>query len=136
MSLFEIKSGTPSAEEFLYLRNSVEMGTRSLEGAKKGLGNELYGVLLYLRDSGELVGMGRIVGDGGTVFHICDMVVKPECQRKGGGTMIMNQLMNFIDELGISDAYVNLIADVDDFYQKWGFKPTRPNSKGMYLKTK
>ncbi len=136
MSLFEIKSGTPSAEEFLYLRNTVEMGTRSLEGAKKGLGNELYGVLLYLRDSGELVGMGRIVGDGGTVFHICDMVVKPEWQKKGAGTMIMNQLMNFIDELGISDAYVNLIADVDDFYQKWGFKPTRPNSKGMYLKTK
>ena len=98
MSLFEIKSGTPSAEEFLYLRNTVEMGTRSLEGAKKGLGNELYGVLLYLRDSGELVGMGRIVGDGGTVFHICDMVVKPDCQKKGGGTMSMNELMNIIDE--------------------------------------
>ena len=136
MSLFEIKSGTPSAEEFLYLRNSAEMGTRSLEGVKKGLGNELYGVLLYLKDSEELVGMGRIVGDGGTVFHICDMVVKPEWQKKGAGTMIMNQLMNYIEELGFSDAYVNLIADVNGFYEKWGFKPTHPRSKGMYLKTK
>ena len=90
MSLFEIKSGTPSVEEFLDLRGSVEMGTRSLEGVKKGLGNELFGALLYLRNGGELVGMGRVVGDGGTVFHICDMVVKPEWQKKGGGTMAVS----------------------------------------------
>ena len=135
MSLFEIKPGTPSAEDFLSLRDSVEMGTRSLEGVKKGLGNELYGALLYLRDSGELIGMGRVVGDGGTVFHICDMVVKPEWQMKGGGTMIMDALMGFIEELGVSDAYVNLIADVEGFYEKWGFKPTLPRSKGMFLKS-
>ena len=98
MSLFKIKPGTPSVEEFLSLRGSVEMGTRSVEGAKKGLGNELFGALLYLKDGGELVGMGRVVGDGGTVFHICEMVVKPEWQKKGGGTRIMDALMNFINE--------------------------------------
>ena len=107
---------------------------KSLEGAKKGLGNELYGVLLHVKGSGELVGMGRIVGDGGTVFHICDMVVKPEWQKKGGGAMIMDALMEFIEGLGISDAYVNLIADVDGFYEKWGFKLTSPRSIGMSLK--
>ena len=135
MSSFEIKSGTPSVEEFLDLRGSVDMGTRSLEGVRRGLGNELFGALLYLRDNGELVGMGRVVGDGGTVFHICDMVVKPEWQRKGGGAMIMDALMEFIEGLGISDAYVNLIADVDGFYEKWGFTPTRPRSMGMVLKS-
>ena len=40
-----------------------------------------------------------------------------------------------VEGLGISDAYVNLIADVDGFYEKWGFKPTRPRSKGMFLKS-
>ena len=49
--------------------------------------------------------------------------------------MIMDALMMFIEELNIADAYVNLIADVDGFYEKWGFKPTRPSSKGMFLKT-
>ena len=49
--------------------------------------------------------------------------------------MIMDALMRFIEELNIADAYVNLIADVDGFYEKWGFKPTRPSSKGMFLKT-
>ena len=28
-----------------------------------------------------------------------------------------------------------LIADVDGFYEKWGFKHTRPRSKGMFLKS-
>jgi len=135
VNIFQIEKGTPSAEEFLSLRNSVEMGTRSLEGVKKGLGNELCSVLLCVKDSKELVGMGRVVGDGGTVFHICDMVVKPEWQKKGGGAMIMDALMSFIEEQGVSEAYVNLIADVDGFYEKWGFKSTLPRSKGMFLKS-
>jgi len=135
VDIFQIEIGVPSVEEFLSLRDSVDMGTRSLEGVRKGLGNELCGILLYVKDSEELVGMGRVVGDGGTVFHICDMVVKPEWQKKGGGTMIMNGLMDFIEGLDISNAYVNLIADVDGFYEKWGFKPTHPRSKGMFLKS-
>ena len=135
MTLFYVKPGLPSVEEFLSLRDSAKMGERSIEGVEKGLGNELYCAVLYLKETDELIGMGRVVGDGGTVFHICDMVVKAEWQKKGGGTMIMDALMMFIEELNIADAYVNLIADVDGFYEKWGFKPTRPSSKGMFLKT-
>ena len=132
--MFQIEVETPSAEEFLRLRASADMGPRSLKGVKRGLGNELYCVVLKIND--ELVGMGRVVGDGGTVFHICDMVIKPESQKKGGGTMIMDALMNYIKGQNVPDAYVNLIADVDGFYDKWGFEPTEPRAKGMYLKTK
>ena len=120
---------------FLSFRDYSKMGECAIEGVKKGLGNELYCAVLYLKETDELIGMGRVVGDGGTVFHICDMVVKAEWQKKGGGTMIMDALMGFIEELNIPDAYVNLIADVDGFSEKWGFKPTRPSSKGMFLKT-
>ena len=133
--MFRISVEVPSAEEFLSLRASAGMGPRSPKGVRQGLGNELYCVVLRTNDGDELVGMGRVVGDGGTVFHICDMVVKPEWQMKGGGTMIMDALMGFIEELGVSDAYVNLIADVEGFYEKWGFKPTLPRSKGMFLKS-
>ena len=132
--MFQIEVKTPSAEEFLRLRASADMGPRSLKGVKRGLGNELYCVVLKIND--ELVGMGRVVGDGGTVFHICDMVIKPEWQKKGGGRMIMDALMNYIKGQNVPDAYVNLIADVDGLYDKWGFEPTEPRAKGMYLKTK
>ena len=80
--------------------------------------------------------MGRVIGDGGTVFQICDMAVISTYQNKGGGKMIMDALMTFIEEQDIDRAYVNLIADVDNFYEKWGFKPTAPEAKGMYLRTK
>ncbi|MFB6359775.1 MAG: N-acetyltransferase, partial [Halobacteriales archaeon] len=30
---------------------------------------------------------------------------------------------------------VNLMADVDGFYERFGFEETRPASKGMYLRT-
>ena len=119
----------------MYLREASGMPPRTIEGAKKGLGNELYSVLLVNEEDNETIGMGRLVGDGGTVFQICDMAVIVKFQNKGGGTMIMNALMEFIEEKKIDTAYINLIADVDNFYEKWGFKPTDPESKGMYLRT-
>ena len=112
------------------------MGPRSIEGAEKGLGRELFSVLLEHVSTGEIVGMGRIVGDGGTVFHVCDMAVLPDYQRMGGGSLIMSEIMNFIEREAPPDSYVNLMADVDGFYEKWGFEKTSPRSKGMALKVK
>ena len=73
------------------------MGPRSIEGAEKGLGRELFSILLEHVSTGEIVGMGRIVGDGGTVFHVCDMAVLPEYQRMGAGSLIMSEIMSFIE---------------------------------------
>ena len=75
MCSFKIIEKVPSPETYMYLREASEMPPRTLDGAKKGLGNELYSVLLVDEDSNETIGMGRIVGDGGTVFQICDMAV-------------------------------------------------------------
>tara|TARA_B100001027_G_scaffold66805_1_gene45542 strand:+ start:749 stop:1093 length:345 start_codon:yes stop_codon:yes gene_type:complete len=110
------------------------MRARTIQGATKGLGSELFSVILRVSESGEAVGMGRVVGDGGTVFHICDMAVDEKWQGKGGGTMIMNFLMEYIVKEASPLSYVNLMADVDGFYEKWGFKPTVPNSRGMFLR--
>ena len=135
MCSFKIIEEVPSPETYMHLREASGMPPRTIEGAKKGLGNELYSVLLVNEEDNETIGMGRLVGDGGTVFQICDMAVIVKFQNKGGGTMIMNALMEFIEEKKIDRAYINLIADVNNFYEKWGFKPTDPKSKGMYLRT-
>ena len=99
-------------------------------------GRELFSILLEHVSTGEIVGMGRIVGDGGTVFHVCDMAVLPDYQRMGGGSLIMSEIMSFIEREAPPDSYVNLMADVDGFYEKWGFEKTSPRSKGMALKVK
>ena len=110
------------------------MRPRSVKGASKGLGQELFSVVLRLEKSGEIVGMGRIVGDGGTIFVICDMMVIESFQKKGGGTMIMDAIMGYLLEEAPPNSYINLMADVDGFYEKWGFEPSLPRSRGMVLR--
>lgn len=132
--MFIVEREVPSPEVFLMIREAAGMGPRSMEGATKGLGNELCSVVLKLEQNKKIVGMGRIVGDGGTVFHICDMAVIPDFQRQGGGTMVMNELMRYIEEEAPPNTYINLLADVNGFYERWGFKPSRPSSTGMHLK--
>ena len=111
------------------------MRPRSKEGIEKGLGKELFSVVLRLEETLEPVGMGRVVGDGGTIFVICDMAVLENWQRKGGGTMIMEALMEFILREAPPKSYVNLMADIDGFYERWGFVPSLPRSRGMVLNT-
>tara|TARA_Y100000741_G_scaffold34407_1_gene24290 strand:- start:149 stop:550 length:402 start_codon:yes stop_codon:yes gene_type:complete len=132
--LFNIEEGAPDPETFLRLRAAAGMRPRSVKGASKGLGQELFSVVLRLEKSGEIVGMGRIVGDGGTIFVICDMMVIESFQKKGGGTMIMDAIMGYLLEEAPPNSYINLMADVDGFYEKWGFEPSLPRSRGMVLR--
>lgn len=110
------------------------MSPRSLQGAIKGLGREIFSVILRLEQSKEIVGMGRVIGDGGTIFVICDMLVIERFQNMGGGTMIMNAIMDYIQKEAPPNSYINLMADVDGFYEKWGFAPSLPHSRGMVFR--
>ena len=134
--MFSIKQEVPDPETFLALRLGAGMRARSKEGIEKGLGKELFSVVLRLEENLEPVGMGRVVGDGGTIFVICDMAVIENWQRKGGGTMIMEALMEFILREAPPKSYVNLMADIDGFYERWGFVPSLPQSRGMVLNTR
>ena len=134
--MFTIKEEVPDPETFLALRLGAGMRARSKEGIEKGLGKELFSVVLRLEETLEPVGMGRVVGDGGTIFVICDMAVVDNWQRKGGGTMIMEALMEFILREAPPKSYVNLMADIDGFYERWGFVPSLPQSRGMVLNTR
>ena len=55
MAMFIVEENAPSPKEFLSLRKSAGMGARSLEGAKKGLGNELYAVKLLEYSTKKIV---------------------------------------------------------------------------------
>lgn len=45
-------------------------------------------------DSGQLVGVIRVVGDGQTIVFVQDIIVLPEYQRKGIGTKLLRTLMD------------------------------------------
>jgi GNAT superfamily N-acetyltransferase len=124
-----------TAEEFQSLRAAADMAPRSREAAERGLPNSVYGVVVVDSHTGETVGMGRIVGDDGAVYHVTDMAVHPDHQRRGVGTAVMEALEAYVEETAPPRAYVNLIADVEGFYERFGFEPVRPASRGMYRRT-
>ncbi|CQH49088.1 GNAT family acetyltransferase [Halobacterium hubeiense] len=131
---YELREELPTPERFRELRAAAGMAERSREGVERGLPNSVYGVTIVEQSSGETVGMARIVGDGGSVYHICDMAVHPDHQRQGLGSRMMDAIMRYVEENAPESAYVNLMADVDGFYEQWGFEETRPASKGMFYR--
>lgn len=129
--MIEIKYEAPSSKDYRNLRKACGLTVFTEEAVLKGLPNACHNVMFY--DEGTLIGMGRVVGDGGTVLHIVDIAVHPKYQGKGYGRQIMDEIMSYIDETAEKSTYVNLIADypADQLYKKYGFKSTQPASEAM-----
>lgn len=127
---YSLSDGVPFPETFVHIRDAAGMGHRSVDAAQQGLSNTLYGV--YAREEdGDVVGLARVVGDGGTVFQISDVAVVEDHQGNGLGTAMMEAVMAYIEREAPETAYVNLLADVDGFYERWDFEYSAPESKGM-----
>ena len=84
-----------------------------------------------LRSEGRLIGMGRIVGDGGCHLQLVDIAVHPDHQKKGLSRQILTRLRSHLEREIPECAVVSLFADVDYLYQKFGFEYPR-KSKGMF----
>lgn len=131
---YRIEPRVPSVEDFLRLRHLSGLSAFSREAAEKGLPNSIFGVCLM--SGGDVVGMGRIIGDGGCFFQITDIAITPAHQGRGLAKMIMAALTDHIETQLPKTAYVSLIADVpaNRLYQQFGFTETAPRSVGMARK--
>lgn len=147
---YELREGTPSIASFRRIRGRAGMTDRPANALADGLSNTTYGVHVeraredgrcdgpdHRRSDGdtESVAMGRIVGDGATAFLIVDVAVAERHQGRGLGTAVMDTLMNWLREHAPAGGYVYLFADVDGFYQRWGFEPSAPASTGLWIRT-
>ena len=122
---------TPKVEEYLRLRAAAGLDARSAEGATLGLPNTFFAVIL--RHQGRLIGMGRIVGDGGLVFQIVDIAIDPAWQARGLGKLVAGELVKHLHANVPDLAHVSLLADgpAKYLYAKFGFEETAPASIGM-----
>ena len=118
----------PTAEEYNWLRNLVGWRTYQEDVIEKALPNTLYCVCAYCGE--QLVGMARIIGDGGMVYYIQDVIVIPEYQRQGIGTLMMDAIMGYIRDHASQNTIIGLMSAVgkEAFYEKYGFT-TRPTDK-------
>ncbi len=126
----------PEVAEYCDLRTRCGLSPKRTEAAAEGLPNSLFSTVI--RRDGNLVAMGRIVGDGGCNFEVVDVAVHPDHQRTGLGTRIMQAIRDWLDENAPATAYVSLIADHHSpkLYSKFGFQPTTPKSIGMAYSVK
>jgi len=133
---YSLAAEIPSVDDYLRLRVVAGLSPKTHEGASIGLPNSWFGVTLKFE--GKAVGMGRVIGDGGTAFQIVDIAVEPAHQGKGLGKRIMAALMDRLNSEAPEGAYVSLIADGDarHLYAKYGFEPVMPASIGMATRVK
>ncbi len=132
--MIEIKYEAPAVSEYRNLRKIAGLSEKSQKAAEKGLANACFDVTIY--NNQLLIGMGRVIGDGGTAFQIIDIAVDPNYQGQGYGKVIMTNIMAYISAEAEQGTYVSLIADypADKLYAQYGFIMTEPHSAGMYRK--
>jgi len=123
----------PTIDEYRKLRKEAGLSPKSAEAARRGLPHTLYGIVVE-SEEGEAVGMGRVVGDGGCFYQVVDIAVLPAHQGNGLGRRIIRRTLRYLNEAGPDTAYVCLIADIPEFYEKFGFVRCAPEGEGMYLR--
>jgi len=125
---------TPSVQTYCELRVASGLSAKSAEAAARGLPNTLFAVQLL--HEGQPIGMGRVIGDGGTAFQVVDIAVRPEHQGLGLGKRLMQEIANWLRDHVPEGGYVSLLADVpaDALYAQFGFVHTAPRTVGMAWK--
>lgn len=80
--------------EILALYNSVEWinYTNNPEMLRNAFNNSLTIVGAY--EDERLIGIIRVVGDGHSIIYIQDIIVLPEYQRKGIGSLMVKEILN------------------------------------------
>lgn len=122
----------PTVKEYIQLRNSIGWNILQFDKIKKGLDNSIFCVCA--EEKGSIVGFGRIIGDGATVFYIQDIMVNPTYQKQKIATLIMEKIMDYINNNCTEGAIVGLIAisELDNFYKKFGFTYNQNNNFYRY----
>ena len=134
MKRFPLREEVPEVAEYRALRVAAGMSSKTAEAARRGLAGTLHAACV--RDGKTLIGMGRVIGDGGCNFEIVDIAVHPDYQRQGIGFRIMESMMCYLRQSAPESAYVCLIADggASELYAKFGFEFTAPASAGMAIR--
>lgn len=121
--MLNLKENVNNVDEFNLLYDLVGWGAYNKKISQKALNNTYYSVSIY--DDEQIIGYGRLIGDGICFMYIHDVMVKPEYQNKKIGTMIMNKLIEKIELIKEENTdirvYLGASKGKEEFYEKFGF---------------
>lgn len=123
----------PSARQWMALRSSVGWATFPLEVAQQSLDATPFCVCAFQGD--ELIGMGRVLGDGVISFYIGNVMVRPDFQGTGIGKEILTRIDAYVEEHAAHGAIASLLSikGKEDFYTQFGYecRPDEHHGCGM-----
>ena len=121
----------PDIDDYRRLRVASGLSPRSAEAAARGLPNTLFGVSVLHQE--RVIGMGRVIGDGGCFYSVVDIAVEPAHQQRGLGKRIMQALDAWLRANAPVSSNVSLFADGEArrLYAQYGFVEAGPMSVGM-----
>ncbi|MBR4670285.1 MAG: GNAT family N-acetyltransferase [Butyrivibrio sp.] len=118
-----LKENILQPEDFVRLRIATGFAAVPVEHAKRALEGGLINVSALL--DGQLVGMGRMVGDGAMYWYLQEIIILPEYQKMGIGTKIVNYLIDYAVEHSATGTFTTIggvsAKGKEGFYSKLGF---------------
>lgn len=119
-----------TADDYNHLRRSVGWAELDKQQALNGIANSAFIVSAIV--DGKTVGVTRVVGDGGYIAIIVDVIVLPDFQGNGIGKTMVRGAMDHIKSTVSNGQFVlvNVMAskNKESFYSQFGFE-ARPNEK-------
>ena len=127
---YRLVDGVPPLPDYRRLREVSGLTPVSEEQAAPAIANA-WGGCHVVDETGAVVAMGRILGDGGWYFHITDIATDPDHQRRGLGVAVVERLLAIIVDAAPPNPYITLMADPPGrrLYESLGFETT--SSTGM-----
>lgn len=119
---FSIKEYTEYKEqEILHLYHSVGWSnyTQNPEMLKSAYEHSLKIIGMY--DEDKLIGIIRVVGDGYSIIYIQDILVLPEYQHQGVGTILMKKVLDEYARVYQKTLLTDNTEKTKQFYQSVGF---------------
>ena len=124
-----------TAKDFIKLYESAGWGKNSEDIVQVSLKNSY--VTFAVIEEEKVIGMARLLADGGMAFYLKDFVILPEFQGKGMGKALLEYVQIYIKNQ-LKDGWqtnLELISakGKEEFYKKFGFeeRPSKYIGAGM-----
>ena len=105
----KISHRLPTPKEYNELRRLAQWTTFSETIVKEALANSLFGVVIH-DEQGQILGMGRVLGDNAIYLHVQDVIVRPACQKMGIGKLLMHELLGYVKKVAGQNTNVGLMS--------------------------
>ncbi len=126
-----------TSEEYNSIRSSVGFRQSHPEQVKAGLDGSA--IIISAYDHDKVVGMARLIWDGGGVALLDDILVIPEYHLKGVENEMINRILDFLKDklkpgFGIQ-VDVKVWSNQESMYEKLGFQESTPQRRGVSMHT-